>query len=112
MKRVLTFDGPKASKRFELLRIALLSGGDGKQPRTREVLRGEARLLDALDTISVEQGADNRILHPSLPQTISIGQDDWVLLSTYADTTLWAPKIAREVVDLQDWLSAADKVDS
>ncbi len=113
MKRVLSFDGVKAEKRFELLRTALLAGGDGKQPRNREIIRSEARLLNALDEVSIEAqdsvDKDKRVLKANAPVLLS--QEDFALLSTYVDTTPWAPRVSREVVDLQDWLSAADKVD-
>lgn len=114
MKRVLVFDGEKGPKRFELLRTALLSGGDGKGERTREVIRKEARLLTALDSISSSTNNDalpdeRKLNDDSGPVTVT--QEDFDLLSQYADRTPWLPRAAREAVDLQDWLSSAEKLD-
>jgi hypothetical protein len=118
MTRVLTFDGEKGPKRFELCRTAILSAGDGKGERNRQAIRSEARLLDALDTVSVlgdpvvASAADpeTRKLKPE-GGTITISQEDHDRLSKYADATPWTPRFSRQAVDLQDWLSAAEKVD-
>jgi len=117
MTRVLTFDGAKGPKRFELCRTALLNAGDTKGERTRETIRKEARLLDALDTVSqlaaTETDPDARALRGALdPLSVTLSQDDFDLLSRYVDTTPWLPRAARDAVDLQDWLSAAAKVDA
>lgn len=117
MTRVLDFTGPKGAKRFELIRIAVLSAGDGKGERTRETIRKEARLLDALDTVSRElTGTDDpnaRVFDMLLElPSITLKQDDFDLLTKYIDTTPWVPRIARDAVDVQDWLSAAEKVDA
>jgi hypothetical protein len=117
MTRVLDFTGLKGAKRFELIRLALLSAGDGKGERTRETLRKEARLLDALDTVSravkSETDPDARQLDILLDApTVTIAQDDFDLLSQYVDKTPWIPRAARDAVDCQDWLSAAAKVDA
>jgi hypothetical protein len=115
MTRVLDFTGPKGAKRFDLIRVALLSAGDGKGERTRDTIRKEARLLDALDTISRPHAnaPDERVLDILLPTpTITVSQDDFVLLSTYVDKTPWVPRVARDAVDLQDWLSASVQVDA
>lgn len=115
MTRVLVFDGPRAAKRFELCRLALLSAGDGKGDRTRETVRKEARLLDALDSVSVRDMSkpadqDVRVVTPDSRLTLS--QDDYLLLTQYLETTPWLPRWSREVVDVQDWVSAAEKVDA
>jgi hypothetical protein len=113
MTRVLVFDGVKAAKRFELCRIAVLAGGDGKGERTRDVIRKEARLLDALDAVSTpaptpEDPAARAVV---IPQTVSISQDDYQLLEKYLDTCPWLPRTARDAVDVQDWISAAEKIE-
>ena len=116
MKRVVVFEGEKAAKRFELCRIAILGAGDAKGPRNRETIRREARLLDAFDAVSAadpkadEKDPDARVLKPE-GGSVTISQEDHVLLATYLDTTPWMPRIARAVVDAQDWLSAAEKVE-
>lgn len=114
MTRRLVFDGDKAARRFELLRFALEGAGDGKGERTRQVIRQEARLFDLFDTISEltdkpDDGWTRRLLCP--PQSITVAQADHELLVRYTDTALWFPRSARDAVDLQDWLSAADKLD-
>jgi hypothetical protein len=118
MKRVLTFDGEKAPKRFELCRVALLSAGDGKGPRDRETTRKEARLLDALDRVSIvsatEQEPDRRILAPRVegkPLCIELSADDHALLTKYLDSTPWLPRASRDAVDVQDWADSAEKID-
>lgn len=112
MTRILDFSGPKGPKRFDLCRMAVLSGGDGKSDRSRLVIRKEARLLDALDVVSVPTPT------PADPEartvnggSVAVAQDDFVLLEAYMDATPWLPRISRDVVDAQDWLSAAEKVD-
>src|SRR5262245_66592016 len=56
MTRVLSFEGERGARRFDLLRTALLAGGDGKGDRTPQVIRKEARLMDLLDTVSDPTG--------------------------------------------------------
>jgi hypothetical protein len=115
MTRVLDFCGDKGPKRFELIRLAVLSAGDGKGERTREVIRKEARLLDALDTVSRAvpgPDPDARQLDILLDAlTITLKQDDFELLSQYVDKCPWVPRVSRDAVDVFDWLSASEKVD-
>lgn len=112
MTRILDFSGPRGPKRFELLRLSLLQAGDSKGERTREIIRKEARLLDALDSISAlaptEQDKEARLLSG---EVISLKQEDFDLLSQYVDKTPWVPRAARDAVDLYDWLSAAKQID-
>jgi hypothetical protein len=44
MTRTLTFDGPRGAKRFELVWLSLMNGGDGKGDRSPAIIRKEARL--------------------------------------------------------------------
>lgn len=116
MKRVLTFDGTKAAKRFELCRVAVLAAGDGKGERGRAAIRAEARLLDAFDAVSTpapKEAADQdaRALKPE-GGTVTLSQEDHDVLSKYVDTTPWLPRASRDAVDLQDFLSAAEKVEA
>jgi hypothetical protein len=112
--RVLTFDGDHGAQRFAFLRIALLNAGDGKGDRSRAAIRTEARLLEALDAVSdpapTEKDPDHRVLKPE-GGTVTLAQDDFDRLSAYVDTTPWVPRVARDAVDVQDWLSASVKVD-
>ncbi len=114
MTRVLDLTGEKAAKRFDLLRTALLSGGDGKGERVRATLRKEARLLDALEAVSepaaTETDPERRTL-TAAGGTVTISQEDFDLLQKYVDTTPWIPRVAREAVDVQDWLSASERQD-
>lgn len=115
MTRVLIFDGPKAATRFVLCRTAILNGGDGKGDRSRETIRKEARLLDALDAISTpeptpEDPSARALLH--VINTVTLSQDDFALLVTYLDACPWFPKAARDAVDVQDWVSAAEKTNA
>lgn len=122
MTRILVFDGDRAEKRFELIRTAILLAGDGKGERTRVIIRKEARLLDALDKISdfaplladpekrVLADPDRRVLKPE-GGTLEITQEDFELLQKYVDETPWLPHAARAAVDVQDWVSAAERKD-
>lgn len=118
MTRTLVFDGAKAPRRFEFCLRAVLGFGDGKGDRTRDTLRKEARILDALDAISepdldaVKAGdKDARRLKPE-GGTVTLAQDDFVLLEQDVEKTPWLPRAARDAVDLQEWLSAAERVDA
>lgn len=122
MKRELHFDSPKASLRFDMLRAALLAAGDGKAERGPVVIRKEARLQAALDAISepppsdrpqkrVTDQEDVRILRNHGPQTLVLAQEDFELLQQYAERVQWNPRLSQEVVELWDWLSAAEKHD-
>jgi hypothetical protein len=114
MTRVLDLTGEKGATRFDLLRTALLSAGDGKGERVRERIRKEARLLEALDQVSeaapLDTDRERRALRAN-GGTVTIAQDDFDLLTQYVDTTPWVPRVAREAVDLQDWLSASERRD-
>lgn len=111
MTRTLVFEGSKADKRFKLLRIALLGGGDGKGERSRDVIRKEARLLDVLDSISVVSNGneEERTLNVELPAKVTIPQEDFALLVSYTENAPWVPRAARDAVDLWDWLSTTPK---
>jgi hypothetical protein len=116
MTRVIVFDGPKGPRRFELLRTALVNGGDGKSDRTPAVIRKEARLLDAFDAISrseANQDPDWRVLstNGSDPLSLTVSQEDFDLLTQYSEKAQWTPRAARDAVDLWDWLSSAEKRD-
>jgi hypothetical protein len=114
MTRVLIFDGPKATKRFELLWAALLAAGDGKGERTPSVIRKEARLQDAFEAISVSTGVpvdgnpEPRTLRDPTAR-VALAQEDFDLLQQYTEKTPWIPRISRDVVDLFDFLSACPK---
>ena len=120
MQRELIFEGNRAAKRFEFCLTAVLSGGNGKEERSRIILRKEARLLDAFDSISTEivnqensiagQGTATRVLS-GLSNTVILQQEDFDLLIHYVDITPWVSRVAREAVDVMDWLSAARKIE-
>lgn len=120
MKRSLVFDGPKGARRFDLCYEALLGGGDKKGDRARATLRKEARLLDAFESISKPDesklascAACQRAANPdarligATAAPIVISQEDYELLRQYVDTAPWLPRVARDAVDVQDWLATA-----
>jgi hypothetical protein len=109
MKRELSFDGERAEQRFQLLLAAVMAGGDGKGDRTPVVIRKEARLLDALESISHMNGLETRQLNPD--STLTVSQEDFELLQQYTEKTPWTPRVSRDVVDLWDWLSTCEKRD-
>jgi len=113
MTRTLVFDGPRGSKRFELLWLALIVGGDGKGERTPPVIRREARLQTALEAISEPVNGSEP---PSRALTqdeaiVELTQEDFDHLLQYAEKVPWTPRFAKEVVDMWDWLSAAPRKD-
>lgn len=114
MTRTLIFDGERGGERFGLLRLAVFSAGDGKGDRARATIRKEARILDALDSISeaapLKDDPDYRLLTTSRGDRVTLSQEDFELVERYVDTAAWTPRSARAAVDLQDWLSAT-KVD-
>jgi hypothetical protein len=120
MKRIVTFDGEKAAKRFEMVRTAVLNAGDGKDARTRPRIRSEARVLDALDAISTTADSNNpdgeRIVH--IGATVTLDQADHKIVAEYlggrddgSGMTPWLPKASRAAVDAQDWWETAEKHD-
>lgn len=120
MIRILTFDSPKASLRFEMLRAVMLSGGDGKGERGPAVIRKEARVQKALEAISepvpstrpqrrASDQDDARTLKNHGPQTLELTQEDFELVQQYAEKVQWNPRLSCDVVELWDWLSAADR---
>ena len=114
MKRVLDLTGPRAPLRFQLLWATLTAGGDGKGERTPMIIRKEARLQDTLEPISDPKpgngGPPERTLKPE-GATVTLSQEDFDLLVQYSEKTQWNPAASRDVVDLWDWLSTADKQD-
>jgi hypothetical protein len=122
MTRTLTFDSPKAALRFEMLRAAMLAGGDGKGDRTPIMIRKEARIQKALEAISdpvpsgrpqrrVSDLEEVRVLRNHGPQTLELAQEDFELLQQYSEKVQWNPRVSCEVVELWDWLSAAERVE-
>lgn len=128
MMRRLVFTGEKAAARFEYLHEALMGFGDQKGERSRAVLRQEARLQDALDPVSEPDtekhvscdkcgrraNDDARRLREGLNDgnaVVLLKEEDHKLLSDYVDKRPWLPRVARTIVDLQDWLSSADKIE-
>jgi hypothetical protein len=113
MTRVLIFDGPRAGKRFELLWAALQSAGDGKGERIPATIRKEARLQDALEQVSQASNGGDPMLMRTLvgTPTVAMAQEDFDLLVQYTEKTPWTPRVSRDVVDVYDFLSTAEKRD-
>jgi hypothetical protein len=112
MTRVLEFSGPRAPKRFQLLWASLMAGGDGKGERTPGTIRKEARLQDALEPLSDQSSTNGG--GPTLKADgamITVSQEDFELLVQYSEKTQWSPQVSKDVVDLWDWLSTAEKRD-
>jgi site-specific recombinase len=111
MTRILELTGPRASIRFRLLWTALMTGGDGKD-RTPVVIRKEARLHTTLEALSVPTNGNELERTLSVEDArLTLSQEDFDLLQQYTEKTAWTPHTSRDVVDLWDWLSAADKQD-
>lgn len=110
--RVIAFDDDRRNqRRFDLYYAAVLLGAP-KGPRGLEVIRREARILDALDAISdpspdaVGPGdVPRRVVQAG--RALLLPQPECDLLTKYLDTAEWVPAVSRDVVDAADWLSAA-----
>jgi hypothetical protein len=117
----MVFDSPKAALRFEMLRASMFSAGDGKAERVPATIRKEARIQAALNSISDPVPSDRpqkrvtdpddavRVLKNHGPQTLRLSQEDFDLLQQYSEKVQWNPRLSQEVVELWDWLSAAER---
>jgi len=119
MKRVVTFKTgeTKNQHRFEVLYGAIVAGGQTPSRGSGiEVLRKEARILDALDAISdpPTSSSQTRPLPNGEPTRavqngceLVLAQPEHELLKKRLEEGLWSPRAARDVVDCIDWFSAA-----
>lgn len=112
MTRILVFKGPKAEKRFELL-WAALHISDDKAERNPVIIRKEARLQDMLEKISIGRNGGDPIQNRELKgePTLTVTQEDFEHLQKVTEQVKWTPLASRDVVDMWDWLSAAEKKD-
>jgi hypothetical protein len=118
MKRVVSFkaDATKNQKRLELCYAAVVLGAP-QAARGIDVIRREARLLDALDAISTPDTEGALMVNglpkrsPQVDAVLTLDQPDWELLRRYVENTPWSPMAARDVVDVVDWLGAAAEQD-
>ena len=111
MKRRLEFDDTeKSQQRFKRLYEGLLSGGGER--KNIEVIRREARVLDALDAVSDPEETAHGLQRAVRPgAVVELDQADFALLEQYVSNTSWLPVVSRQIVDLVDWMSAAQRVD-
>ncbi len=107
MKRTITFgDEAKSQQRFELFQAAILNGGAAGQRGGIEILRREAKLLDAFDAISDPAG-DEKPRRVRDGAQLVLEQADFDVLKKRMEEAPWAPAASRGVIDALDWLSAA-----
>jgi hypothetical protein len=109
----LTFDSNgRGQRRFEIVYAAILLGAP-KGARGLEAIRREARILDALDAVSV---ADADAVPPAgaVPARrvtpgarLVLAQPEFELVGRYLEAVEWAPVASRDVIDAADWVSAA-----
>lgn len=112
--RVIAFDDDRRNqRRFEIYYAAVLLGAP-KGARGLEVIRREARVLDALDAISDLGTTPAPAAAGDVPRrlvqrgrALLLSQPEFDLLCTYLAGAEWVPLVARDVVDAADWLSAA-----
>ena len=107
MKRRLEFDeSARSGARFKRLYEGLLSGAE--RAKNIEIIRREARVLDALDAISdtedTPQGPQRKVRAGT---ALELDQADFKLLEQYVHNTPWLPVVSRQIVDLVDWMSTA-----
>lgn len=105
-------------QRFVLLYNAFTAGGNriyapqqGQRPADER--RKEAKILRAFDGISevVDEATGGRKLLPE-GGTLVLDQDLFVVLEKYLDAAPAPTELSREIADLLDWVSAAEKSDS
>jgi hypothetical protein len=109
--RVLTFDSNgHGQQRFMIVYAAILLGAP-KGARGLEVIRREARILDALDAISVADAAAGPGPVPArhvIPDArLTLSQPEFELVGRYLEAVEWTPAASRDVIDTVDWVSAA-----
>lgn len=121
LTRVATFDGDKASDRFDVCwaaihigRTVLLNKAQGQQPRDER--RKDVAVLKALkacsapsaDAAKLETGDAQRSVTPDAMLTLEQPQHD--RLCALIDAVPWMTGKIEAVEDALDWLAAADKV--
>ncbi len=105
MIRVLTFEGDKGARRYELAYQGFIAGGNSGQngqpapPADRAVIRQRARIIRAF------KAADNT----PFPRTVQMEQPEFTLLEQYIERCPWTVQVADDVDDLFDFLSGAEK---
>lgn len=113
MKRTITFDTGQNREAFPLLYQGLLNGGNGPSAKGIQTLRTEVRILDKLDAISEPEyievegakvATDARLLKDG-PQSLTLEQPEFDLLKRYFENTPWTTRVARQVVNIVDWLA-------
>lgn len=123
MTRRLMFEGPRAQRRFELIWTGFFAGGNfnatperPKPQNDKNTRRQIKRIHDALEAIST--GTPESLTNQTCQRTIvpnfavlELQQGDFALLEQYIDRCAWTVQVERDVVDLQDWMDAADKVE-
>jgi hypothetical protein len=112
MTRILVLDGPRAPKRFQLM-WAALNVSDERAERTPAIIRKEARIQDMLEKVSALKNGGDPISSRELEgePTITLAQEDFDFLLQATEKVKWTPLASRDVVDLWDWLSVAEKRD-
>ena len=105
-------DDRRNQVRFHLCYVAILHGAP-QSARALDVLRSEARILEALDRVSDldptgtmwPNNVPARAVRPAVDLMLAPGDRD--RLQQYLLATAWAPIAARDVIDVIDWLNAA-----
>lgn len=113
MKRRLTFiDDARGAYLFKRMYEGMLLGG-GQGARGIDAIRREARILDALDAISDPEDTPRGPERTVKPDAVlELDQVDFAVLESHVAKAPWLPVAARQIVDLVDWLSAAEKVNT
>ena len=103
--RKLTFESDQDRSYFPMLYAGFMNGGNSPSPKGMEVTRREVRILDKLDDISHDvPETGERVLNEG-PQQILLDQPEYELLKRYFENTPWTTKVARQVVNISDWLA-------
>jgi hypothetical protein len=103
--RILKFASDEEREMFPMLYAGFMNGGNGPQAKGMEVTRREVRILDKLDAVSEDNEVGDRVLK-SGSHDVVLEQPEFELLKRYFENTPWTTKVARQVVNISDWLAA------
>ena len=117
MTRVLKFDGSEKD-RFDLLFGGFLQGGNAllqraQGQRTRDERSKEAKILKALKSISTKKTSDKGetwVLNDTGGE-LNLDQSQHSLLLKYIEAAPFPTYQSDDLVDLLDWVDAAEKVE-
>lgn len=117
MQRVLQFTAQDTvnERRYVLLQQGFLLGGlQFREPKTTDVYRREVSILEKIEALGVIdkdhpiQGVEEGRQLSSVG-ALSLTQAEYDVLKKYVFAMTWGPAAARYIVDLHEWIEAAER---